>query len=201
VASYSFNEGSGTTSADNSGNGHTATLHGSSSWTAGRFGAAVNFNGSSGYATTDLATNLGAWTVSAWVRSPNAPNSSNNSGPIHRQTNYQINWNHTSAAFRGAAGVRVGNSWYAARFGSLAANTWYYLTATYDGETLKAYKNGVLVTSNAAPSGPPTTYSSPLTIGRHAASNQFFTGMVDNVRIYNRALTQVEIQQDMNAGL
>jgi len=83
----------------------------------------------------------------------------------------------------------------------LLANTWYYLAATYDGETLNTYKNGVLVTSNTAPSGPPTLESNPLAIAKHAAENQFFQGIVDNVRIYSRALSQTEIQNDMNTAV
>jgi hypothetical protein len=197
VAAYGFDEGAGTTSADGSGNGHTATLVGGPSWVAGQFGPALSFNGSSSYATTGLTTNLPNWTISGWVRSPAAPSTGSASGPIHREANYQINWNHPAAAFRGAAAVRVGGVWYAASFGSLAANTWYYLAATYDGQTLNAYTNGVLITGNPAPSGPSDADPNALTMGRHAAANQFFQGIVDNVRIYNRALSGAEIQQDM----
>jgi hypothetical protein len=198
VAAYAFDEGAGTTSADASGNGYTATLVGGPSWVAGQFGSALSFNGTSSYAATGLTTNLPNWTISAWVRSPAAPTSGPASGPIHREANYQINWNHTSAAFQGAAGVEVSGSWYPASFGALAANTWYYVAASYDGETLKTYTNGVLVTSNTAPSGAPNAEPTALTIGRHSALNQFFQGIVDNVRIYNRALSPTEIQSDMN---
>jgi hypothetical protein len=103
VAAYSFDEGSGGSSADASGNGRTATLIGNPAWVAGRNGSALNFNGTSGYARTNLVTNLSSWTISGWVRSPAAPANAAGGGPIHRQANYQINWNHTNAAFRGAA--------------------------------------------------------------------------------------------------
>jgi hypothetical protein len=198
VAAYGFNEGSGTSSADASGNGHPASLIGGPTWVTGHTGSGLSFNGTSSYASTNLVTNLSTWSISGWVRSPAAPASGLPSGPIHRQANYQINWNHGTAAFRGTAAVRVGSVWYPASFGSLAANTWYYLAATYDGETLRAYTNGVLVTSNTAPSGPASSDPNPLTIGKNAAVNQFFQGIVDDVRIYNRALTQAEIQTDMN---
>ena len=201
VAAYAFNEGAGTTSADVSGNGFTATLVSSPSWVAGQFGSALSFNGTSSYAATGLTTNLPNWTVSGWVYSPAAPTSAAPSGPIHREANYQINWNHGTSAFQGAVGVRVSGSWYAASFGALAANTWYNLAATYDGETLNAYTNGVLITSNTAPSGPADADPNALTIGRHAAVSQFFQGIVDNVRIYNRALSQTEIQSDMNTPI
>jgi hypothetical protein len=79
----------------------------------------------------------------------------------------------------------------------LLANTWYYLAATYDGETLKAFKNGALITSNTAPSGVPNAETNSLKLGRHSVAAQFFRGTVDEVRVYNRALSPAEIQEDM----
>jgi len=59
---------------------------------------------------------------------------------------------------------------------------------------LKAYKDGVLITSNSSPSGNPTSETGTLKLGRHALSAQYFGGSVDDVRIYNRALNQHEIE-------
>jgi len=117
---------------------------------------------------------------------------------VHHQANFQLNWDHADPAFQGAAAVQVNGTWYAASFGPLAANTWYYLAATYDGETLNAYTNGVLVTSNTSPSGPAASDPNPLTFGKHAAAPYYFQGTVDDVRIYNRALSQAELLSDMN---
>ncbi|HXH06098.1 MAG TPA: LamG domain-containing protein, partial [Vicinamibacterales bacterium] len=101
--------------------------------------------------------------------------------------------NHPNATFRGAAALRVAGTWHAASFGPLAADTWYHLAATYDGETLRAYVNGVLVTANTAPAGPPDVETAPLTFGRHANASQYFTGIVDDIHIYHRALDAAEI--------
>ena len=198
VAAYSFDENGGSTAADASGNGNTATLFGGATWVTGHTSSGLNFDGSSGYSTAPSVPYLANWTVSAWVQSSAAPSSTNYSGPIHRDSNLQINWNHLNAAFRGAAALNVGGTWYAASFGSLSANTWYFLAATYDGETLNAYTNGVLVSSNTAPSGPASSDPNPLTFGKHAGSSQYFQGNIDDVRVYNRALSQSEIQTDMN---
>jgi uncharacterized repeat protein (TIGR02543 family) len=200
VAAYSFNAGSGTTLADITGNGGSGTVSGAT-WTAGRYGNGLAFDGVNDQVSTGYATNLSRWTVSVWVRSPAPPSSAGASGPVHREKNFQINWNHPNSTFRGAAGVRVNGTWYAASFGTLAANTWYHLAATYDGERLRTYRNGVLVTSNTAPSGTPNTESATLKLGRHAAAAQYFNGTIDDVRIYNRALSQSEIQGDMNSVL
>jgi hypothetical protein len=201
VAAYGFNEGAGTTSADAAGNGRTATLVGGPAWVTGEFGSALSFNGSSSYATVSNLPYLAAWTVSGWVRSPAAPTNGAPTGPIHHSANFHFNWNHADPAFQGTIALSVGGVWYPASFGALAANTWYYLAATYDGETLNAYTNGVLVTSNTAPSGPADADANPLSFGKHSAAAQYFQGIVDEVRIYNRALTLTEIQSDMNTPL
>src|SRR5262249_55220407 len=99
--------------------------------------------------------------------------------------------------FRGAAAVKVGSNWYAAKFAPLSANTWYFLAATYDGATLRSYTNGALITANTSPSGPAMSDTNPLTFGKHATLPQFFQGTIDDVRIYTRALSLAEIQTDM----
>ncbi len=73
------------------------------SWVAGHTSSAVSFDGSSGFSTVGSLPYVANWTISGWVRSPNAPAATNYSGPIHRENNFQINWNHVNPAFRGAA--------------------------------------------------------------------------------------------------
>jgi hypothetical protein len=142
---------------------------------------------------TGYRTDSPTWTVAAWVSSPAAPSDERQTGPVHRERNYQINWDHMLDDFRGSAAVSVGGTWYAAGFGSLKADTWYHLAATYDGQTLKAYKNGALVTENADPSGTPDVEAESLKLGRHAANPDYFRGLVDDVRLYNYALGAAEI--------
>ena len=78
------------------------------------------------------------------------PSSGSPSGPIHREKNYQLDWNHGNDVFRGSAALRVDGTWHAAKFGALGANTWYHLAATFDGTSLKSYQDGVLITDNPA---------------------------------------------------
>jgi hypothetical protein len=190
---YNFEEGQGSQVADVSNHGWTGTLVGNPTWVAGKVGGGLQLNGSSQYVDAGFTQHLDLWTISGWVKSPSAPNGGPASGPINFDSNFQINWNHPSAAFRGAAGLSVGGTWYSASFGSLQADTWYQLTATYDGETLKAYTNGVLITSNTAPSGPAALEISSLKLGRHANANQFFGGTIDEVQIYNVALSDTQV--------
>ena len=73
---------------------------------------------------------------------------------------------------------------------SLTANRWYHLTITYDGTTAKLYANGVL--DNSGNLALNTLKTGTMTIGDPLSGNNF-NGSVDDVRIYNRALSQAEI--------
>src|SRR5262249_16001860 len=75
-------------------------------------------------------------------------------------------------------------------------NAWSHLAATYNGSTLSLYVNGTLVASQAF-TGSIITSSGALRIGGNGVWGEYFTGQIDEVRIYNRALTQAEIQIDM----
>jgi hypothetical protein len=183
--------------ADSSGWERHGILSGNPQWVPGYLGGALLLDGLDDSVETSYVENLAAWTVSVWVRSPVAPAAAPQSGPVQREANYRLDWNHPDAAWRGAAGLRIGNTWHSASFGPLAADTWYHLAATFDGTALRAYRNGTLITTNSAAHGVPSAERAPLTLGRHARAPQFFAGTIDDVRIYNRALTDVEIASVM----
>jgi hypothetical protein len=84
---------------------------------------------------------------------------------------------------------------------SLPLNTWSHLAATYDGVTLKLYVMGTQVGSRAL-TGSIVTSGGPVRIGGNSIwTNEFYKGMIDEVRIYNRALPPSEIQTDMNSPI
>jgi hypothetical protein len=75
-------------------------------------------------------------------------------------------------------------------------NTWTFLAGTYNGSTLSIYVNGALAASLPV-SGVIFVTSDPLRIGGDW-SGEMFTGIIDDVRIYNTALSLTQIQADMN---
>ena len=79
----------------------------------------------------------------------------------------------------------------------IAVNKWTFLAATYDGGSLKLYVDGTQV-STVAVSGTIAPSSGLLKIGGNAIWGEWFNGLIDEIRIYNRALTAGEIQTDMN---
>ena len=77
--------------------------------------------------------------------------------------------------------------------GAIDANTWTFIAATYNGAVLAGYRNGVLVQSSSQ-SGDIGTTTVPLRFGDNPGfSPRFYNGQLDDVRIYNRALTASEI--------
>lgn len=82
----------------------------------------------------------------------------------------------------------------------LAVNTWTHLAATFDGATVRLYVNGAQVASRAQTT-PLAATTGTLQIGGDSYPNEFFVGRIDEVRVYNRALTSAEIQADMNTAV
>src|SRR5262249_19613060 len=80
---------------------------------------------------------------------------------------------------------------------ALPLNTWTHLAGTYDGSMMRFYVNGVQVASQPQTGTVPAN-SGLLSIGGDSTSGQFWTGLIDEVRIYNRAINAVEVQTDMN---
>jgi len=195
VGWWKLDESSGDEASDASGNGRTSRLEGDPTWqpAGGKVGGALAFDGQDDYVDTGYNTDTPTWTIAAWVKSPAAPADDKQTGPVHREKNYQINWDHMVDRFRGGAGVCIDGVWHGASFGDLEADTWYHMAATYDGENLKAYKNGVLITDNADPSGVPNAEGETLKLARHAKNAEYFRATVDDARLYNYALDAAQI--------
>ncbi|MFM1793860.1 MAG: hypothetical protein RL642_245, partial [Bacteroidota bacterium] len=79
-------------------------------------------------------------------------------------------------------------------------NSWLHAAATYDGNTMKLYLGGILMNSFQV-IGSISNNTDSLLIGTNAAKTQFFKGQLDEVRIWNRALSECEIQQNMGCQL
>jgi hypothetical protein len=205
VAAYHFNEGAGATVQDSSGNGNAGNLSNVTWTTAGRFGSALTFNGTSSWVTVadaaslDLTTGM---TLEAWVN-PTVQPSGWRTIVAKERTGGVAYFMHGSSSSqnRPGTGVYVANGERQLIGGTrLAANTWVYLAATYDGINQRLFVNGVQVASRAQ-TGPIAVSASPLRIGGNGAWGEYFQGRIDEVRIYNRALSQAEIQTDMNTAV
>src|SRR5207248_6431072 len=89
-------------------------------------------------------------------------------------------------------------------FGVLVTNAttpdaWQHVAATYDGSTMTIFVNGVAVGSTAA-TGTINSVTNDLVIGRNIVNGQSFPGLLDEVELFNRAVSQSELQAIYNAG-
>ncbi len=197
VAAFGFDEGSGATVADASGNGNTGAVANATWVAAGKFGKALQFNGSSSVVTVPDAASLrlsSGMTLEAWVN-PSTVSAVWRDVVYKGDDNFYLEATTTNAS-RPDAGTIAGGS-YADAFGTAAlpVNSWSYLTETYDGSTLRLYVNGTQVASTAH-TGLIASSTNPLQIGGDNIYGQFFAGLIDEVRVYNVALTAAQIQTD-----
>jgi hypothetical protein len=199
VAYYPFNSNAN----DESGNGNNGTVNGAT-LTVDRFGNANNaysFNGSNNYIDCGKKSILdltGSMTICSWIKFPELPTSTSDYGIFMKaeggsygleitngklQCDFYINGSYRSP------GTSINN---------IQLGKWYFVLAKYDGSKIDFYLNGIKKDSLNI-SGNITITNVPLCIGADptAASPYYdmpFKGMVDDSRLYNRALTASEIQ-------
>ena len=199
VASYSFDEGSGTTVSDASGNGNTGTISNATWTSSGKYGRALSFNGSSARVNVpnsvslQLATRM---TLEAWV-TPTTVTSAWRDVIYKGTDNYYLEATSTQGGAPDGGGTFGGASADAFGPSAVPANSWSHLAVTYDGAALRLYVNGNLVATQSK-SGTIASSTSQLQIGGDGIYGQYFSGLIDEVRIYNTALTAAQIQADMN---
>ena len=206
VAAYGFDAGSGTSAADQSGNGNNGTLT-NATWagaSAGKFGNAVSFNGSNAFvnvpnsASLNLSTGM---TYEAWVR-PTALTAGDWNTVIFKERPgyYASALYANTGSNRPSANVFASADYDLRGTAQLAVNTWTHLAATYNSSVLNLYVNGTQVASQPA-TGQIVSSSGALKFGGNAIWGEWFNGLIDEARVYNRALSAAEIQADMNAPI
>lgn len=208
VAHYPFNETSGTSAADATGNGKTATLAGGAGWTAGRTGNAVNLSGSGAYVALPAAILAGATatTIAVWVRLDAATAWTRvfdfGSGP---GTNMFLTPVSSSGTARfaitttGAAGEQRVNA-----AAALPVGVWTHVAVTLSGGVGILYLNGIESARNGALTLRPSDLGATTQnwIGRSQYSGDpYLDGAVDALRVYGRVLSAAEIADLYATGL
>src|SRR5256884_7281583 len=194
VAAYAFSEGSGTTVADASGNNNNGTISAATWTTAGRFGNALVFDGSSARVTIPSAASLQlttAMTVEAWVF-PTGSLTSWRSVVDKTVDGYYLMASSDPNNRPSVGGTWTGGNQNTAAPSGLALNAWTHLAASFDGATVRLYVNGAQGASQAQTT-PLAATNGTLQIGADSYG-EFFAGRIDDVRIYNPALPQADVQ-------
>ena len=202
VAAYGLNEGAGTAASDRSGHGHTGAVSGAT-WTAGRFGGALQFDGVNDLVTIadapdlDLSTGM---TIEAWVY-PTALSGWRTVVLKEKPGGLAYSLYAHDNGPRWAGYINTGGPDIAARSSTaLPLNTWSHLAVTYDGATIRVYRDGVQVGTQAA-AGPIVATTGVLRLGGNAVWPEWFTGVIDEVRVYSRPLAAAEIAADMTTPI
>jgi RHS repeat-associated protein len=207
VAAFGFDEGSGNTVTDSSGNGLNTTLSGQTRVT-GKYGGALDFNETfltiADSSLLDLTTGM---TLSAWVQ----PSEIEMwwSSAIYKEGEEDAIYALMASGPSPGGPVAVVSSEQDLALASvedpeedrrLPVGVWSHIAATYDATTLRLWINGAQAASTPF-SGPIAVSSGALRIGGTELFDEFFIGRIDEVRVYDRALSQAEIATDMQTPI
>jgi hypothetical protein len=199
VGAWSFDEATGSTVSDASGKGNTGTVSGAKR-VAGRHGGALWFDGRNDMVTVQSSSSLSlttGMTLEAWVR-PEALGSMWRTVAIKEQTN-QLAYALYAGNGRGLPSGHVNNGIDRGLSGTpaLTLKRWAHLATTWDGSVIRLYVNGAQVASQSL-GGTAVTSRGALRLGGNTVWSEWFHGAIDEVRIYNRALSPAELKADMD---
>lgn len=206
VALYSFSEGSGAVVHDTSGAGNDGVLAGATWTNSGKSGSALVFSGTS-WVTVPNSASLNpakGITLEAWVNPSSLDSADSWVTVVAKERTQDLSYGlfATSRASSFSppvpAGLVFASGYARLVFGPsvIPINVWTHLATTYDGANLRLFVNGVLVATTLI-SGTLDSGDQPLRIGGNSPWGEYFTGVIDEVRVYNRALSQNEIQSDL----
>jgi len=207
VAYYPLSEGTGTTTADASGNGHNGTIQGTPTWVDGPpgFGKALTYNGQNPAAgwvncgTWDPSAGTGQLSVTFWAKWAGPIGPDNWQGPVGKRNGwddtgagqmweFEINaTNNQISFFRGGSYPNCGGR-------VLPTGEWTHVAVTFDGTTMVFYVDGQETGRGGFSFGPTT--DATITIGCDNSSGwNSFNGALDEVRIYDTVLPPTEIKK------
>jgi hypothetical protein len=200
VGAWNFTEASGTAALDSSGAGNPGTISGATR-TTGRYGGGLSFDGVNDWVTVADANSLdlNRMTLEAWVR-PNAL--ANWRTVLLKEQAGQLAYALYASADNGRPSGHVFTTGDIALQGPsvLGLTTWTHLAMTWDGSTTRLYVNGSQVAS-AALAGNAVASNLPLRIGGNSVWGEWFNGVIDEVRVYNRPLSAAEIAGDRDTAV
>jgi hypothetical protein len=198
IGYWSFDEGSGDVAEDSSGNGNDGNLVRDPEWVDGKYGKALKFSTAQRHKveiphSDSFATITEAVTMEAWVNPAN----------FSAWFSFGVKGDITYGMFINPARyVRIhysGGSTLDTPANSINANEWTHVVGTYDGTTVRIYLNGEVKAEMDA-SAAIAANASSYVIGGTQESRDWFDGMIDEVKLYNRGLTEDEVKESMKGS-
>jgi hypothetical protein len=196
VGYWKFDETSGTTASDSSGRGHAGTVSGAT-WIAGKINNGLNFNGSNNYVSVPDSSDFkyastNSFSLVAWVYVPSLPGAWKGIVTKSRDLSpWNGIWidNTNKWVFGGPTNV----------IGGSVTTGWHHLACVQNGPGNQRilYLDG---TQNATGTSQMANGTGQLWIGGANSMSEYFNGKIDEVRIYNYALSSTEVQNLYNGG-
>ncbi len=204
VGYWSFDEGSGTVAGDLSGNGNDGVIV-NATWTDGRRGKALDFDGSGDYVQIDSNSTLqideaDGITITAWIKLRHPGNFS----AVLTKTDV-FNENSAEYAFYLSGSTRVlaytsgVDGLNKSTDGTVPLDEWVFVAVSKESGSTKLWLNETLNDKGAVSIGD-NSGSAPVKIGSWTTSSGGLDGLIDDVRIYSRALSAGEITDLYNSG-
>jgi hypothetical protein len=205
VAYYTFDEGSGDKAYDITPNNNHGTLYNGPTWVDGKIGKALSFDGVDDYVKVSRFSPNATWdkiTIGVWsYRTSETGYQPIIFGFSTATTPGQLGWGLTSRSDWGNIPfvfLWTTDGYFQTRAGYTSTNAWTHTVVVYNTTHLSSYTNGVLQ-KNITTTGRVLS-DDDIYIGRSSgavagAGTSYFNGLIDEVRIYNRALSEEEIKQ------
>ena len=207
VGVWLFDEGSGNKAKDSSKNGHDGEIKGNLKWVSGKFGKALEFPGVNENfveVTHDASLDLTTFSFTLWAK---VEATGNYQSVLIKTADGQLeNYSGYIYAGRKVFWTRFTSGgptqWGFQQFGTtiVTDNEWHHLAGTYDMKSVKSYVDGV-VEADAPFSGKPDKSPGPLNIGDCPGFPYSVKGLMDDVGLFNVALSDNDILTIMTEGL
>lgn len=205
VGAWLLDEGKGETVKDSSDNGLDGKIaKGKPKWVDGKFGGAMEFGGADMVTVDDdNALDLEEFTIAAWVNIPKVSGawqiiaSKEHRGPTGR--NYGLFGHINSGVVHYSFTTNSGWKSFDAKT-VVTDGDWHHVAGTYDGSDFKLYLDGA-VDAQVAPGTKPDNHDNFLFIGGCDIGNYWMTGTIDEVVLYDRALSEKELNELIDDGM
>lgn len=162
---------------------------------------ATRFDGATGYVQIPDSLTLrfsSAMSAEAWIRLAALPASGDNTRVLDKKGSWFLRVTSTGAVeygtFSGAAGRTL-----ATAAGAVSVGSVYHLIGTYDGTSMRIYVNGSLAATKTA-GGALDNFNTPLDLAAYLGSSRFFSGVLDDVAVYGRALSATDVADHYALG-
>lgn len=202
IGMWLFNDGKGDVAADSSGNKNDGKLMNNPAWVTGKFGGALEFDGANSHVVVTNVDSLNitaAITLEAWIFPKGF--TANGNGILTKEGQYilGLNWPQGGNAEKITSWLNfVAGGWIIFSGDAVVQDSWNHIAATYNGSVRKAYLNGKLVNSADQKGALSVTANNILIAqGNTGVGSQAFKGVIDELAIFNVALSDADIAESM----